>query len=94
MSAAFRAELATTANLLLGYATKMWQRADKAAKPHDRAYYDRVGSRYFAQSCDLIDYADALAIDPRAVPQSDVARAMSNEHRSQTQSRVHLSRAA
>ncbi len=68
MSAALRHQVAEVANCLLRYASRMWQRADKAECPHDKAYYERVGDRYFQQSCEVIDWADALAVDSGALP--------------------------
>jgi hypothetical protein len=69
VSAALRHQLAEVANCLLRYASRMWQRADKADCPHDRAYYERVGDRYFQQSCEVIAWADALAVNPDAQPE-------------------------
>lgn len=75
MSAGYRHHLARVANSLLGYASRMWGQAEKAKCPHDAAYFERVGARYFAQSCDLIEWADALALDPQAPPRSAMAQA-------------------
>lgn len=76
MSAAYRHHLAGLANCLLGYAAGMWRRAADAASPGDRNYFEKVGHRYFAQSCELIDWADALAVNPAAPPQGDMAIAV------------------
>jgi hypothetical protein len=73
--ATYRHHLATTANMLLGYASRMWARAASASTQHDADYFERVGQRYFAQACDLIDWADALAVNPSAAPGSEMARA-------------------
>lgn len=78
MIASYRHHLALTANMLLGYASRMWARAAAAEAHHDAEYFERVGQRYFAQACDLIDWADALATDPRAAPSSEMARAFAS----------------
>lgn len=84
MSAALRHQLAEVANCLLRYASRMWRRAEKATAEHDRVYYQRVGDRYFQQSCEVIDWADALAINPDAPPRGaaiGIAQHLSREQR-------------